>query len=284
MSTPSTSTSVTISSRRPTLSGGDMLGTSVGAGVSSPRPGAASLVGREVGCPRGVGVGKGVCSGVSCESSGIASKVTGASSGAGWVSGMASTAAGACSGAGWASGRVSMLCSGAGCSSTTRPFSFSSLGAQSSLVPWWAAAMPPSPSALSSGWCRSGESSSRAGARGARRRESRMGTSQRPLWFQTWGQPPKPHRVTVLPSPSTIVPGSTSPPIRGGASGGSSRIRPRRPKLPSAAALRGDRSSRHPRNEGGTAQRTTQGSATVRPTGVRYNLSARSGVDGRGHA
>ena len=270
MSTPSTSTSVTISSRRPTLSGGDMLGTSVGAGVSSPRPGAASLVGREVGCPRGVGVGKGVCSGVSCESSGIASKVTGASSGAGWVSGMASTAAGACSGAGWASGRVSMLCSGAGCSSTTRPFSFSSLGAQSSLVPWWAAAMPPSPSALSSGWCRSGESSSRAGARGARRRESRMGTSQRPLWFQTWGQPPKPHRVTVLPSPSTIVPGSTSPPIRGGASGGSSRIRPRRRRaLASAARLRGDSSTLEMKV---LAQRTTLSCAGVGAQGGRCSL------------
>ena len=224
MSTPSTSTSVTISSRRATLSGGDMLGTSVGAGVSSPHPDAASLVGRGVGYPRGVGVGKGVCSGAGCcESSGIASKVTGACSGAGWVSGLASTAAGACSVAGWASGLIAVLCSGAGCSATSRPFSFSCLGAQSSLAPWRAAALLLSPSALSSGGerLRSGESSSRAGARGARRRESRIGTSQRPLWFQTWGQPPKPHRGIALPSPSSIVPGSTSPPTRGGASGGS---------------------------------------------------------------
>lgn len=191
-----------------------MLGTSVGAGVSSPRTHAASPVGLGLGNPSGVGVGNGVGAGVGrCESSGTASKETGACSGGGCVSSLGSAAAGACSGAGSAAGRVSVLGSGAGCSETACPFSFSCLGAESSLVPWRAAALLVSPSALSSGRCRSGESSSRAG-RGARRRESMIGTSHGPLWFQTWGQPPKPHRTTASPSPAGVVPGSTSPPIR----------------------------------------------------------------------
>ena len=195
---------------------GEMLGTSVGAGVSSPRAHAASPVGLGLGNPSVVGVGNGVGAGVGrCESSDTTSKVTGACSGGGCVSSLGSAAAGACSGAGSAAGRVSVLGSGAGCSETACPFSFSCLGAESSLVPWRAAALLVSPSTLSSGRCRSGESSSRAG-RGARRRESRIGTSHGPLWFQTWGQPPKPHRTTA----SGVVPGSTSPPIRGGGAGG----------------------------------------------------------------